>query len=240
MNKSCCVLFLLSLLCSHIAAQCSGTPQILTASSGTFDDGSGDSPYPNGEYCTWLIQPQGAAIVRLEITSFWTDQYDSLSIYDGTSTSGTYLTGPLSGNLTDIPVIYSYSPSVYVVFSTSIYDNAPGWSINYLGLQQATPTCSGITVQNYSNLIFITGLFNLSYPYSYENAGYISDGSGSQNYSNNLDCEWVLTVTSGYVINITFSAFDILPNDSIQIFDGPTTNSPLLSSLSGHPSIQFN
>ncbi len=49
----------------------------------------------------------------------------------------------------------------------------------------------------------------------------ISDGSGEFNYSNNCDCRWIISVTEGYRIDITFTELDTQPQiDNVYLYDG--------------------
>ena len=131
-------------------AQCSGTITLIS-SFGSFDDGSGASSYTNSLNCAWLIQPSGAIFVELNITSFSTESnYDFVTIYDGSDASAPILSGPFSGSLSNIPVIYSTTGSVYVRFTTDSGGTAAGWNINYAGRSGSPPTCSGMVIINVS------------------------------------------------------------------------------------------
>ena len=143
MYNLCWAIFLLFYFYTQTLAQCSGIAT-LSASSGTFSDGSGTSNYQNNLNCAWLIQPQGAEYVQLIIESFSTESgHDYLTIYDGTNTSGAILSGPFSGSISNVPAIYSTSPSMYVVFMTDSSNTAAGWTMNYAAEQGPAPTCSG-------------------------------------------------------------------------------------------------
>ncbi len=83
-----------------------------------------------------------------------------------------------------------------------------------------------------------------NYPYGCGNSektalyGSFEDGSGPmENYDQNADCSWLInpqsdqdSVTS---IKIDFVKFDTDPNDIVTIYDGPTTNDPVLGTYSG-------
>lgn len=68
--------------------------------------------------------------------------------------------------------------------------------------------------------------------------GSFSDGSGPlKPYSGNSDCSWLISpqTTTDSVSNITlkFDYFDTNPADSVRIYNGPSTSSPLYGSYSG-------
>lgn len=86
---------------------------------------------------------------------------------------------------------------------------------------------------------------DVNYPYINTGAitvthrsGSIEDGSGpAENYGDNLDATWLIdpqtaedSVTD---ISLTFVKLDLLAGDSIKVYDGATTSSPLLGSWSG-------
>ncbi len=69
-------------------------------------------------------------------------------------------------------------------------------------------------------------------------SGSITDGSGPvENYRNNSTAYWLIDPQTIYdsITNITlaFSQFDILPGDTLKVFDGATTSDALLGAYSG-------
>ncbi len=83
---------------------------------------------------------------------------------------------------------------------------------------------------------------NYTYPYSCSDtdtlttyAGTIGDGSGPvYPYENNLNCQWLISPgDSVNFIEISFHELKTDTNDILTVYDGPTTNSPLLGTYSG-------
>ncbi len=78
------------------------------------------------------------------------------------------------------------------------------------------------------------------YPYSCSagniitsNEGTIADGSGPQQCFNNLDCNWLIKPTDNIAyIKISFDRFDLIPGDTLFIYDRYTQDS-LIAALSG-------
>lgn len=62
-------------------------------------------------------------------------------------------------------------------------------------------------------------------------SGSISDGSG--NYTDNADCRWVIQPPGATSITLSFQSFNLLPGDSVIIYDGATISSPRLGAYSG-------
>ncbi len=65
--------------------------------------------------------------------------------------------------------------------------------------------------------------------------GTIEDGSGSWNYKDNTDCRWLIAPDSCNYIKLSFSYFDTeTDNDVLTIYDGESTSSPVLRTMSGN------
>jgi PKD repeat protein len=206
---------------------CSGT-QILTASSGTFSDGSGSGDYVNNMNCSWLIAPSGATTVTLNFLSFNTElNYDFVKVYNGADIYapllGSFSGGAIPSSLT------ANSGKIYVVFSSDGRTTSFGWTASYsaTGITQ----CTGTT--------FLTA-----------NSGSFSDGSGNNEYQNRLNCSWLIQPPGATSIILNFNSFDVefppiaLPGsfyDYVKVFDGVSENAPLLGTFAGDilpPSIE--
>lgn len=191
---------------------CSGLTN-LTANNGTFSDGSGANNYADNSNCEWLIQPANGQPITLNFTAFDIELgFDQVSVYDGNSTASPLL-GSFSGNI--IPAsLMSTGGSMFVRFTSDGAINGPGWDANY-----TTPTSSN----------FCTGTQTFTAP-----SGTFSDGSGSNNYGPNSDCNWLIQPTSATSITLTLSNFDTeTGNDVVTVYDGPTNTSPILGTYSG-------
>ncbi len=197
---------------SVTACACSGQ-QTLTPTTGTVTDGSGANNYANNLDCKWLIKPTGAGSVTLTFTAFNTESgYDIVKVYNGETTSSPLL-GTFSG--TSLPGQLTASSGKMLIRFTS--DNATvkaGWSANYVGNPIST-YCSGT-----KTLTAASGTF--------------SDGSGSNNYSNNSDCYWQISPSGAVSVKLTFTSFNTQSGyDKLYIYNGTSTNDPLLATYSG-------
>lgn len=193
-------------------APCAATTT-LTASSGTFDDGSGAGlDYANNQNCSWLIQ-QMSGTITLSFNSFDTEAgQDSVTIYDGTSALDPVL-GNFSGNT--IPSsITSTGSDMFITFISNATNSAPGWEASYVSSVPGTP-CSGTTT-------LTAAMDNFS------------DGSGTSNYGNNLNCSWLIQPPGA--ASITFGLTNLateINNDRIIVYDGIDNTAPQLGSYSG-------
>jgi CUB domain len=105
---------------------------ILTAASGAFSDGSGESEYENGLSCNWLIRPPiGTTLIHLTFSEFSlaADGSDMVSVYDGENAWAPLL-GRFWGNSLP-PVLTATSGAMFLVFETNGWTTGPGWSASY-------------------------------------------------------------------------------------------------------------
>lgn len=196
---------------STAGAGCSGSTT-LTATSGSFSDGSGANNYDNNQFCSWLIQPPSGT-VTLSFTNFSTESNnDRVLVFDGIDNTAPQI-GNFSGS--SIPAnLTSISNSLYIEFRTNGIIVDAGWDASYIANTSAA-TCSGTT-----NITNTNGNFN--------------DGSGvNVAYTDNLDCNWLINITTASVIQMTFDSMDVATGDTVFVYDGNSTSSPLLGAYSG-------
>lgn len=202
---------------SNPNSYCSGTVT-LTATSGTFNDGSGNSNYQNNNDCKWLLQPTGASSVTLTFSSFNTENgHDSVIVYDGSTTAASII-GKFTG--TTLPgSVTSTTGAMLVRFKTDNATGAPGWIASYSS--GTINGCSGTVTLNSST-------------------GSVSDGSGTGNYANNSNCYWRISPPGAGSVIFTFAAFDVAVGDTVYVYNGTSNSSPLLGKYTGTslPSVQ--
>lgn len=196
-----------------------GGGTILATPTGTFNDGSGGSNYGNNQQCYWFISPPCATSVTLSFSQFNTEQnYDGLVVYS--DLSGTNQLAVLTG--TALPSSITSNTGVMLVVFVSDYSTTmQGFTANYTSTGSAH--CSGVTNLNTSD------------------NGTFSDGSGSNNYCNNLDCRWLIQPPQATSVTLNFTAFDLedaSPDgqtiyDAIEVYNGTTTAAPLLGRYTG-------
>lgn len=201
-----------------VTPTCSGLTT-LTSSTGSFDDGSGASSYSNNLQCAWYIAPPCATSVTLNFSAFNTElNYDGIIIYD--SLQATNQIGVFSG--TTLPVsITSNTGKMFVVFISDYLNVSQGFSANYTSIGSAY--CSGVTVLNSSD------------------SGLISDGSGENNYCNNMNCSWLIQPPQAQKVTFNFTAFNLESSsidgksifDAVEIYDGTNESAPLLGRFTG-------
>jgi Zn-dependent metalloprotease len=201
-----------------VTPTCSGITT-LTSTTGTFDDGSGTANYTNNQQCYWYIAPPCATSVTLNFSTFNTElNYDGILVYD--SLQATNLIGRYSG--TTLPAsITSNTGKILIVFISDYANVSQGFTANYTST--GSSYCSGVTVLNTSD------------------SGGISDGSGANNYCNNMNCSWLIQPPQAQKVTFNFTSFN-LENastdgksifDAVEIYDGINDSAPLLGRFTG-------
>jgi Zn-dependent metalloprotease len=201
-----------------VTPTCSGFTT-LTTPTATFDDGSGTANYTNNQQCYWYIAPPCATSVTLNFSAFNTElNYDGILIYD--SLQATNLIGRFSG--TTLPTsITSTTGKIFIVFISDYANVSQGFTANYTSI--GSSYCSGVTVLNTSD------------------SGAISDGSGANNYCNNMNCAWLIQPPQAQKVTFNFTAFN-LENastdgksifDAVEIYDGINDSAPLVGRFTG-------
>ncbi len=201
-------------------AYCNGGT-LLTSSTGSFNDGSGSNNYGNNQLCYWLIAPPCASSVTLSFSQFNTESgYDGVIVYNGNNTNAPIL---LNTSGTTIPAnVTASSGEMLVVFVSDYAVRMQGFAASYTST--GSPYCSGTTTLNTTDW------------------GTITDGSGGNNYCNNMDCRWLIQPPQATSITFNFTALDVEPistdgfsiYDAVEIYDGTNTSAPLLGRFAGN------
>jgi hypothetical protein len=198
---------------TNLVNQCSSSTT-LSAPSGTFGDGSGAANYQNNVECRWLIAPVGATSITLNFSAFATENgYDSVYVYNGTTTTGTSL-GKFTG--TNLPSsVTSTTGAMLVIFRSDYAVSDQGFTASYTSNGVTTPYCTGTTTLT-------------------STTGTVDDGSGSSDYYNNTNCSWLIQPTGANYVQLTFNSFATASGaDAVRVYDGTSTAAPLLGTYSG-------
>ncbi len=60
-------------------------------------------------------------------------------------------------------------------------------------------------------------------------AGTFEDGSGNQNYMDNIDCLYLIQPACATIVTLSFDRFDLGTGDHVYVYDGTTVSDPLLA-----------
>jgi len=191
---------------------CSGQ-KTLTATSGSFDDGSGPvSDYQANTTCSWLINPSVPVDwIKLTFVYFDTESTnDIVTVYDGETTSAPVL-GTYSGST--LPAMLQSTGQHMLVTFTS---NSSVQNNGFLAEYSTSPSK------------FCSGTVSLTDP-----SGTIEDGSGDYQYANSSNCRWFIEPANAVKIHITFYEFNTEPtNDRVRVTN--LDNSTLVAEFSGN------
>ena len=182
----------------------------LTATYGSFVDGSGYLPYANNESRSWLIMPPHATSITLTCAFFMTDTNDVVTIYDGTSTEDAVL-ATYSGNAIAGKSITINQPGVLITFTSDNDITGEGFTFNYTTTSSNPNYCN--TTQSINNTNKIS-----------DAQGTVNNGSDGESYANDNVCWWRIEPKDAEKVWISFDKFDMEEGDYLYVYSYPTFN----------------
>uniref|UniRef100_W5MNU8 CUB and zona pellucida-like domains 1, tandem duplicate 1 n=1 Tax=Lepisosteus oculatus TaxID=7918 RepID=W5MNU8_LEPOC len=215
--------------------------------------------YPNYSDCIWYITVQEYETILLEFREILLEisngcVYDSISVYDGPSTSSTLL-GIMcqNGSFT----FQSSSNSLTVAFKSDYSVTAQGFLAQYqavspelLSKQEAplgqSPSDTSFPWTTYPSLP------QLSTETAWQCGGTLTQSRGQftspnypQSYPNNAHCTWNIRASGYRTIYLEFSYFllETTPGcgyDRVSVYDGPSSSYPLLGRICGGQKRTYN
>lgn len=114
-----------------------GTGNVLTTTSGTLNNGSGNENYVNSNACYWRIEPTGATGVWIDVTEFDLADGDELSIYahEKTVIQAIKFTDRIAQYTKDNPptgiLTSPDKKKIYIMFRTDNDKVAKGWALKW-------------------------------------------------------------------------------------------------------------
>ena len=191
--------------------------KVLTATYGSFNDGSGRFNYKDNTNCSWLISPQdGRNITNITLTtnSFFLAQGDTVKIYGGNSESDTLLFVLTDTTISSPQGTFFVNSSEALVVFTSDADgnNDEGFTFNYTSVRTSSNYC-------YSSPNNVTRVLTKE--------GSIDNNSGGAEYDSENTCYWAIAPEGmGNRISFAFSKFDLAQGDVIDVIAHPATSTP--------------
>ncbi|GCC22276.1 hypothetical protein chiPu_0000662 [Chiloscyllium punctatum] len=174
--------------------------------------------YPNNARCTWYIIVDddervkvNFADIQLEVSPHCSNDY--IKIFDGPSTNSSVIATICTGSNHEYK---SSSNSMTVYFQSDFRNTAPGFTANYYETSANQNTqCGG----------------NLD-----DDAGSFTSPNYPLHYPNNAKCIWYISVDNDERIRLNFVKIQLetsphCSNDYVAIYDGPSTNSPVLATI---------
>ncbi|XP_038678198.1 cubilin-like [Scyliorhinus canicula] len=196
----------------------------LETESGSFTSPNYPEPYPNNAECIWYIQVKKRHTITLNLDGFQLEvslrcTNDYVAIYDGASTNSPLISTICTGSN---HTFTSSSNTMTICFKSDHLKTSVGFTAYYYSqpLFQITTGLDGITCGG--RLETESGSFTSpNYP---------------EPYPNNAECIWYLQVKKRHTITLNLDGFQLevslrCTNDYVAIYDGASTNSPLISTI---------
>ncbi|KAG9276492.1 cubilin [Astyanax mexicanus] len=192
----------------------------LSGPSGNFTSPDYPNKYPDNRECVWYIQTSPGSSVTISIHEFDIEShpscdFDLLEVYGGPDLSSPRLAQLCTTRPPNNPLqVSSTGNTVTVRFKSDEYISGRGFSASW---QETQGGCGGPIIAP---------------------SGEIHSPQYPNNYPNNVDCSWVITVDQGHRILFNFTDVDIESHSSCQwdyvdVHDGPGDSSPLLAKVCG-------
>ncbi|KAJ8039377.1 Cubilin [Holothuria leucospilota] len=175
--------------------------------------------YNNHDDCEYLAVAPAGKLIEVVFSSFSLEQhpeclYDSVKLYDGNSTNVPLLATFCGSRIPES--VLSSGNSLLVKFTSD-------YSVTSRGFKGTFTIISSFFEAGCNQFVNVSGdiLRSRNFPNS---------------YGANANCHYLITAPDGKYVQIFFSSFQLDPNcleDSLMIFDGNSTEAPLLETLCG-------
>lgn len=199
------------------SSQCSAPAAITTSGTGISTSPSGN--YVTSENCLWSITAPVGQYVVLNFSLFMTeDKYDTFTVYNS-NVLYPYMLAQLSGQYTTTlpPTLYATSNTMTVAFVSDPSNVNAGVKASVFF--SATPPPQTSQCSSPAVITTSSTLLSTNHP-----GKYISD----------QNCQWTITAPPGQYAVLKFTSFATELNfDYFIVYNGPSTTSPLVASLSG-------
>jgi hypothetical protein len=187
----------------------------LTATYGSFNDGSGRLNYRNNTNCSWLISPQEGRNIEkiiLKISSFSLAEGDTVKIYAGNTESSPLVIALAEKITSRFDTVLS--SQALVVFTSDDSLNGEGFTFNYTSEKTSNNYCSSNLLQ--TKITTKSG----SIENGSRTADYDSDNGNGRISSNGRDnaCYWAIAPEGVRQVKFAFSQFDLAQGDIIEIY----------------------
>ncbi|KAJ8389047.1 hypothetical protein AAFF_G00124440 [Aldrovandia affinis] len=197
-----------------------GCGEELYGPSGFFTSPGYPSRYPDNRECIWYIQTVAGSSIQITIYEFDVEYhpdcgYDLLEVYGGPDLSAPRLAQLCTTRPPGSPLqVSSTGNMVTVRFKSDEYVSGRGFNASW---QELPGGCGGAFTAP---------------------SGEIHSPGYPNNYPNNVDCSWVISVDEGHRVLFNFSLLEIETHSScvwdyVAVYDGPTQAAPLLGKVCG-------
>ncbi|KAJ8336200.1 hypothetical protein SKAU_G00395430 [Synaphobranchus kaupii] len=182
-----------------------GNPQKLTEPSGEFTSKDYPSSYDNGDSCSWHITVSPDKVIHLWFEDFSLEETDLCSSDFITVQDNLGIIGKYCGRTKPKPLV-SLGNSLMVYFNTNDQGIDKGFKARY----------NAVAPESIAEITGAGGHLQGS------NGELQSPGFPVQNYENAALYQWRITVPAGEQVRLTFSSFDLVPDncgDYVDVYD---------------------
>ena len=190
---------------------------LLTSSSGTIRSTNYPNAYTPTSVCLWTIMGKEGTNILLEIETFNTEKNaDVVDILVGGKTEASATSvAKLSGTIAEVRRYRSYNNYLIVRFITDSTTEKSGFSMKFSSLDDSAPSSVALTAVD-SQTPLAPLLFTAATSSAY---------LGSQDYV------WIITAQlTKKIVTIERTSIDLYPGDFINIHDGDSAMTPMLTS----------
>ncbi|XP_030055456.1 cubilin isoform X1 [Microcaecilia unicolor] len=199
-----------------------GCGETLTAPQGSITTPGHPTHYPHGINCTWFITVQPGYLIRLMFTTFNMEHssnciFDYLEVYDNDTTDPGSKLGRYCGRSIP-PSITSSDNTMTLLLVTDASIASEGFSANYISID-ASRACN----EDFTDA-----------------SGVFTSPNHPNNYPNNRECIYTITVGTNKQIRLNFTQFilegkfsAVCTADYVEIRDGGYHTSPFLGRYCG-------
>ncbi|CAF99391.1 unnamed protein product, partial [Tetraodon nigroviridis] len=213
----------------------------VTSLNGTIYSPGYPEEYPNFQDCVWSVRVPPGHGIYINFTVLSIEHiYDYITVWDGPDQSSPQI-GQFSGN-TALESVYSTSNIILIKFHSD-FSGAGFFVLSYHAYQLRV--CQPPPEVSNADMLMEDGELEIvqcpAHEVRYDSSGVILSPGWPESYPNLQMCSWSVIVEKGYNVTITFESFHTEREfDVLEIFDGPTANSPTLATLSGDLPTPFN
>ena len=193
----------------NVVACTTSTTRTFNNATGTF----GCSSIGNNLSSSWTINGAANEILTLTFDTFNTETgYDWVTVYDGSSTSGTQL-GHFSGSTLPAPITATGS-HLYITLVTDYSIASNGFTAHWSGVVNELDPC-----------------YNTSSRVLVQREGYLGCPYG---YGNDITSSWLIHPLGDFIIQLDFLSLDTQAGvDIITVYNGQNASAPVVGRYSG-------
>ncbi|XP_060063553.1 deleted in malignant brain tumors 1 protein-like [Ylistrum balloti] len=197
--------------------------------------------------CTWLISASsGSSTLTITVVFLDIAGEESLTIYDGSDNTASQLVSLSTDRttFTDATTVTTTADKAFIQFSTAVMESVrTGFIVSYNESASSATTVAATSASPLAATTTYTAPSScdsgtITVAAASGSSGFITTPGYPEFYGHNLDCNWLIQASSGEQISLSavdssLENSDECSGDKVSLYDGPSTNYPLLASFCG-------